>query len=220
MGDDVSKFEFLDSDDSEENFANCDFALRAGRHIQNHHHEHRLYNYISTYFIELVYLYRKLYGVTLKRDEFHDQAYFFIDFDADNKGKFTGARSDKLSTRHTLFGLLLLKIYRVDNYFGRSDVNVQKLKEQLKNDNNNYRDDIYRLFAKVANRNNASETDEGNIDTWIENGLKKFDELGWIHFDDDNVDLFTILPSFNRLFKLYINEIKDFDKLVGTEEAK
>jgi chromosome condensin MukBEF MukE localization factor len=220
MGDEVSKFEFLNSDDSEEKFANCDFALRGGRHIQNHYHEYKLYDYISSNFDELVYFYRKLYGVALRRDEFHEQPYFFIDFDADNKGKFTALRSDKLSTRHTLFGLLLLKIHRVDNYFGRNDISIEKLKAQLKNGNNNYRDDIYRLFAKVANRNNASETDEGNIDTWIENGLKKFDELGWIHFDDNNTDLFTILPSFNRLFKMYIDEIREFDKLVGTEEVK
>ena len=220
MADEVSKFEFLDNEDSEENFANCDFALRNGKHIQNHYHEHRVYDYLSTYFSELVYLYRKLYGVLLKREEFHDQPYFFIDFDEDNKGRFTGNRSDKLSSRHTLFGLLLLKIYRVDNYFGRNEISVLKLKEQLKNDSNNYRDDIYRLFAKVANRNNASETDEGNIDTWIEKGLRKFDELGWIYFDPDNTDQFTILPSFNRLFKIYINEIKEFDKLIRSEETK
>jgi chromosome condensin MukBEF MukE localization factor len=220
MGYEASKFEFLDSDDSEENFANCDFALKSGKHIQNHHHEYRLYEYISNNFEELVHLYRKLYGVVLKRDEFHDQTYFYIDFDSDSRGKFTGTKSDKLSSRHTLFGLLLLKIYRVDNYFGRSEISVLKLKEQLKNDNNNYRDDIYRLFAKVANRNNASETDEGNIHTWIENSLKRFDELGWIYFDNDDNDLFTVLPSFNRLFKIYVNEIRDFEKLTGTEVAK
>lgn len=220
MEDTASKFEFLALQESEENFANCDIALRSGRHIQNHHHEVRLYDYVATFYEELSNFYLKLYGLELRCGEFHDDKYYFLDFTGESKGKYAGNRSDRLSARHTLFGLLLLKIHRLENYFGRKDIEISKLKERLKNENNTYRDDIYRLFARVSNRSNATEADEVNIDTWIDNSLSKFEELGWIYFDDDNRDLFTILPSFNRLFELYLTEIKEFDKLSEESPAQ
>lgn len=214
MGDTLSKFEFLDFPESEENFANCDIALRNGRHIQNHYHEAGMYDYIATYFEELGYLYLKLFGLQLRYGEYHDERYYFLDFTGDSKGKYGGTRSDRLSARHTLFGLLLLKIHRLENQFGKDDIDLAKLKDRLKNENNTYRDDIYRLFAKVSTKGGATEPDESNIDTWIDNSLAKFGELGWVYFDqDDNRGRFTILPSFNRLFDIYLQEIKEFDKV-------
>jgi hypothetical protein len=209
----VSKFEFLDLDDSEENFANCDIALRSGRHIQNHHHEVRLYDYISTYFRELGYYYFKLMGLELKFGEFQDNRYFYLDFTGDSKGKYGGNRSDKLSPKYTLFGLLLLKIHRLENHFGKGEINVAKLQERLKNETNAYREDIYRLFGRVSGKNTATEFDETSIDTWIDNSLSKFSELGWIYYETETEGNFSILPSFNRLFELYFREIKDFDQI-------
>jgi hypothetical protein len=219
MGDQPSKFEFLDSSDSEESFANCDIALRGGRHIQNHHHEIRLYDYISNNYDELVYFYLKLFGLHLKFSVHHDNKYYFLDFAADSKGKYGGTRSAPLSARHTLFGLLLLKIHRLENYFGKNDIDIGKLKERLKNENNTYRDDIYRLFARVSGKGGATEPDETNIDTWIDNSLAKFEELGWIYFES-TTDHFTILTSFNRLFELYLTEIKEFDKILDDSKKE
>lgn len=218
MGDHVSTFDFLTTEESQEHFANCDFALKSGRHIQNHHHELKLFDYIKVYESELSYYYLKLFGVPLKHGEYHDQLYYYLDLEGDNKGKFTGSRNDRLSSRHILFGLLLLKIHRLDNYFGRDELSLKQLKDKLKNESSNYREDIYRLFARVANKSGASETDDSNIDIWIENSLSKFAELGWIYFDPNDEDQFTVLPSFNRLFALYFNEIKNLDQIIDPEK--
>lgn len=212
MENESGKFEFLDTEESREHFANCDFALRSGRHIQNHHHEYALFEYIEENIEHLEYYYSTLYGVALRHGEFQDNLYYFIDFDGESKGKLSGLRSEKLSSRHTLFALLLLKVYRLDNYFGSNTFAIQALKESLKNDSNAYREDIYRLFAKVSNKNNASEPDESNIDQWVDNSLAKFSDLGWIYFEPENQ--FTILPSFNRMFELYRNEILGIEAIM------
>ena len=218
MGNDTSVYAFLEAGESEENFANCDFALRAGRHIQNHPQELRIFDYIVQFKDELSHYYQKLYGIRLRQGEFHDQIYFYLELDTEDRGRFTGNRTEKLSARHTLFGLLLLKIQRIDKRFGKDEISVSEFKEQIKKDGKNYRDEIYFLFARVSNKS-ATETDDGNIDTWVDNSLKKFEELGWIYFLEDNKEQFEIQPSFNRLLQLYLNEIKNFEQLLGTTQT-
>tara|TARA_R110001599_G_scaffold80918_4_gene218527 strand:+ start:1643 stop:2293 length:651 start_codon:yes stop_codon:yes gene_type:complete len=207
---DKDDFKFLKDEDSIKYFANVDFDLKAGKHIQNYSTQFYEYDYIVKFFIELRYYYSLLFGVSLTKSSYGNENYYYLQFE-DGKGSFKGSLSERLSSRHTLFGLLLLKIHRLDKHFSDNRMTLDSLKNHLKDSSNIYRDDIYRLFARVQSPEMASEPDEQNVDSWIVNSLNKFEQLGWIVFEDEHE--FKILPSFNRLFEMYKDTISNFDSL-------
>lgn len=204
------KYSFLETDEAENLFADLDFALKSGQHVQNFPHQTDLFNFVEKYEDELRSYYKNLFKVSLISKGSDYTRYFYLELDDESRG-IVKTRSKKLSPEYTLMGILLLKIHRIDKYF-INDIFVPDLIQLVKS-NEEYKNYIYNLFAKRREKE-ATEIDENTIDEWIRNSLKEFERLGWVHFDHRNKELFEIMPSIERLFTMYSYEIHHIDRLI------
>jgi len=204
------KYSFLETEEAEALFADLDFALKSGQHVQNFPHQTDLFNFIEKYEDELRMYYKSLFKVSLITKGTDYTRYFYLELDDESRG-IVKTRSKKLSPEHTLMGILLLKIHRIDKYF-INDIYVPDLIQLVKS-NEEYKNYIYNLFAKRREKE-ATEIDENTIDDWVRNSLREFERLGWIHFDLRNKELFEIMPSIERLFTMYSYEIHHIDRLI------
>lgn len=204
------KYSFLESDEAESLFADIDFALKSGQHVQNFPHQTDLFNFLEKFEDELRAYYKNLFKVALIGKGTDYTRYFYLELDDESRG-IVKSRSKKLSPEHTLMGVLLLKIHRIDKYFV-NDIYVPDFIQLLKS-NEEYKRFIYDLFAKRREKE-ATEIDENTIDDWVRNSLREFERLGWVHFDLRNKELFEIMPSIERLFTMYSYEIHHIDRLI------
>ena len=203
----IKKYGFLESDEAESLFADLDFALKSGQHIQNFPHQTELFNFIEKYEDEIRLFYRNLFRVNLAGKGSDYTRYFYLELDDESRG-IVKTRAKKLSPEYTLLGILLLKIHRIDKYF-INDIYVPDLIQLIKS-NEEYKNYIYNLFAKRREKE-ATDIDENTIDEWVRNALKEFERLGWIHYDPRNKELFEIMPSVERM---YSYEIHNIDRLI------
>jgi chromosome condensin MukBEF MukE localization factor len=210
MEDANKKYGFLEAEESLNLFADLDFALKSGQHVQNYPHQVELFNYIEKYEDEIRMYYRNLFRVNLAGKGTDYTRYYYLEMDDESRG-IVKTRAKKLSPEYTLLGILLLKIHRIDKYF-INDIYVPDLIHLIKS-NDEYKNFIYNLFAKRREKE-ATDIDEATIDEWIRNALKEFERLGWTHFDPRNKDLFEIMPSIDRLFSMYSYEIHNIDRLI------
>jgi chromosome condensin MukBEF MukE localization factor len=169
-----------------------------------------LFNFVEKFEDELRAYYRNLFKVNLAGKGSDYTRYFFLDLDEESHG-IVKSRAKKLTPEHTLLGILLLKIHRIDKYF-INDIYVPDFIQLLKT-NEEYKNFIYNLFARRREKE-ATEIDENTIDEWVRNSLKEFERMGWIHFDPRNKELFEIMPSIDRLFTMYSYEIHNIDRLI------
>jgi chromosome condensin MukBEF MukE localization factor len=204
------KYGFLESEEALNLFADLDFALKSGQHVQNYPHQVELFNFLEKYEDEIRLYYRNLFKVNLAGKGTDYTRYFYLEMDDESRG-IVKTRAKKLSPEYTLLGILLLKIHRIDKYF-INDIYVPDLIQLIKS-NDEYKNFIYNLFAKRREKE-ATDIDESTIDEWIRNALKEFERLGWTHFDPRNKDLFEIMPSIDRLFTMYSYEIHNIDRLI------
>lgn len=110
------KYSFLETDEAESLFADIDFALKSGQHVQNFPHQTDLFNFLEKYEDELRAYYKNLFKVALIGKGTDYTRYFYLELDDESRG-IVKTRSKKLSPEHTLMGVLLLKIHRIDKYF-------------------------------------------------------------------------------------------------------
>jgi len=204
------KYGFLEAEEAEALFAEVDFMFKSGQHIQNYPHQVELFNFVEKFEEDLRLYYRNLFKVNLAGKGSDYSRYFYLEMDDDTRG-IVKARAKKLTPEHTLLGILLLKIHRIDKYF-INDIYVPDFIQLLKT-NEEYKNFIYNLFARRREKE-ATEIDENTIDEWVRNSLKEFERLGWIHFDPRNKELFEIMPSIERLFTMYSYEIHNIDRLI------
>lgn len=205
------KYGFLESEEALNLFADLDFALKSGQHIQNYPHQVELFNFVEKYEEDIRAYYRTLFKVNLAAKGTDYTRYFYLELDDESRG-IVKTRSKKLSPEYTLLGILLLKIHRIDKYF-INDIYIPDFIHLIKS-NDEYKKYIYNLFAKSRGEKDATDIDEATIDEWVRNALMAFDRLGWIHFDPRNKDLFEIMPSIERLFTMYSYEIHNIDRLI------
>ncbi|MGL4596836.1 MAG: chromosome partition protein MukE [Bacteroidia bacterium] len=210
MEDANKKYSFLETEEAENLFADLDVALKMGQHVQNFPHQTDLFNFIEKFEDELRAYYRNLFKVNLAGKGSDYTRYFYLEIDEESRG-IVKSRSKKLSPEHTLLGILLLKIHRIDKFFV-NDIFVPDLIQLIKT-NEEYKNYIYNLFAKRREKE-ATEIDENTIDDWVRNSLKEFERLGWINYDLRNREVFEIMPSIERLFTMYSYEIHNIDRLI------
>lgn len=209
------KYGFLETDEAENLFAELDFMLKSGQHIQNYPHQTEFFNFLEKYEDEIRLYYKNLFHVQLVGKGTDYTRYFFLDMDEESRG-IVKSRAKKLAPEYTLLGILLLKIHRIDKYF-INDIYVPDFIQLIKS-NEEYKNYIYGLFAKRREKE-ATEIDESTIDEWVRNSLMQFERLGWIHFDPRNKELFEIMPSIDRLFTMYSYEIHNIDRLIDETNA-
>ncbi|HLG04387.1 MAG TPA: hypothetical protein VI731_12385 [Bacteroidia bacterium] len=210
MEDANKKYSFLETEEAENLFAELDFVLKSGQHLQNYPHQVELFSFLEKYEEEIRLYYRRLFKVNLAAKGSDYARYYFLELDDESRG-IVKTRSKKLTPEYTLLGVLLLKIHRIDKYF-INDIYIPDFIQLIKS-NDEYKNFIYNLFAKRREKE-ATDIDEATIDEWVRNALQQFDRMGWIHFDPRNKDLFEIMPSIDRLFTMYSYEIHNIDRLI------
>src|ERR1022692_865349 len=107
-----STFEFLTRAAAVKYFAESDFTLKHGRHIQQLGADSKLSDYLYDNYEELAKYYELLFGVLLRKETNDREDYFYLDFPQDGHGRFVKDRYKELDPRQVIFGILLLNVYK------------------------------------------------------------------------------------------------------------
>lgn len=200
-------FDFLDTEAAQKYFADTDYALKSGRHIQCYGNDVKMWEFINDYFEPLKNYYEWLYSVILK-DDFNDtEKYYYIDFFEDGKGKLGKDRTKYLDDRHVIFGILLLNMYK-EKYFEKKEFKWEELERVF--DESEQKDYWTMLFfgKKEATPNEIEKRKDE-----VRKTLTFFNDIAWIEWIDRNEVSFEVLPSIDRIAKLYSSEIDNIEKL-------
>lgn len=203
-------YEFLNSERARKFFADTDFALRSGKHIQNFGNDFRMYDFLDEFYEKgLSKYYNELLGMILKKDYNDREAYFYLDFPEGHKGKFGYDRTYALDDRLVIFSILLLNLYK-EKFFDSKEVTWEELMYITEESEN--KDMWQKLLFGEAKRNfTPAEKDE--VRRKIERTLQICERMGWIRWLSYENLHFEIMPSIDRIAKMYQTEVANVDLL-------
>lgn len=200
---------FLNTSESAELFAELDYLLKDGVHIQNYGDQVKYYGYIKSNEEQLSAYYKKLFKIDFSYGGVDSQKYYYLDFTTGKGGKIPEKNRHSLKSEFVIIGFIIYKIFYIDHDI---DLNsVQKLKEKIRIDFEEYKQGIYRLIAKSKNINPGNVNDE-NVDISIQSALQEFKKIGWVTMEKDDFDL---LPAFDRLISVYEKHIQNIDETLN-----
>jgi len=194
---------FLADSDATELFGKIDYALKNGKHIQRWQEQENLYLFIEKNYVSLRQYYREFFGVLLEAAGESIQKYFFLEFIPDSRGNIPIDNRYFLPNEYVIVGFMLYKIIYIDNYIELNTLST--LQKMIRQDYEDIKPGIYRALAK-AKKIHTTQMDDEKANDVIEKALREFARIGWIHLDGD---VFDILPSFQRLPKIYGDYIND-----------
>ena len=116
-------------------------------------------------------------------------------------------RYKELEPRHVIFGILLLNVYK-ERSFEKKEMKWEHL-EQLFEESESKELWQKLLYGEVKRNYTPNEKDE--VKRRAENILNFFDRLGWIEWIDSENFHFEIMPSIDRIAKLYAHEIANVE---------
>ena len=211
-----SGYSFLKTREAKNFFAEADYHLKNGTHIQREFPKPEgIYRFVDTYCAELKEYYDELFQVVLTYHGEDWNKYYFLDFNEGTRGNISLNNREYFSVQNTIIGLLFLNIYKIDAHI---EINsVTDFKRVLREEYQEHNQDLSRLLADVSG---DKETDYTNrkVDAAIDNAFKSFAKLGWIYFIQQ--EEMRIMPSFERLRRMYENQIRDIqDIFKSTSEA-
>lgn len=202
-------YTFLTTQEAISIFADVDYALKSGRHIQKCPSQGKLFDFIKRYYDQLKSYYDNLFGIHLNSEGEGELEYFFIDFFKDRNGYYQRGNipvenREYLAESHLIIAFLLIRMYVLEPRVEKR-ILIQDFKIQVLSEYEEYKPHLLRLFAKSED---TKETDYElkSIEDEIEKALKKFNELCWIMIDK-NTETFEIMPSLNRLLNIFENYI-------------
>jgi chromosome condensin MukBEF MukE localization factor len=202
-------YEFLKTQEAKSTFADVDYALKSGKHIQKCHSQKTQFTFVRQYYDPLKEYYNNLFDIHLNREGEGDSEYFFIDFFRDGNGHYQRGNipienREYLSESHLIIAFLLIRMYLLEPRT-ENGILIQDFKTQVLLEYEEYKPHLLRLFAKSEG---TEETDYElkSIEDEIDKALKKFNELYWIVIDR-NTETFEILKSLNRLLNMFENYI-------------
>ena len=202
--------DFLIAENAKELFAEIDYLLKDGMHFQKQGYQIRLFNFIDKNFDSLQLYYQDFFDVELSEGGEKPNNYFFLDFYGNNRGKISPRHREILKSEYVIIGFLVYKIIYIDKQIIDLD-SVQKLKEKIRIDYEDYKPGIYRLIAKSRNTTPGNLNDN-TIDNAIQSALEEFRKIGWIELSKDE---FSLLPAFDRLIKIYEEYILNIDETLN-----
>ncbi len=197
----ISAHSFLKDPDSKETFAQIDYALKNGKHIQRWQKEEDLFRFLEKHFSSLKMYYKDYFQISLEASGESTNKYYYLEFLPENRGNIPLENRHFLPNEHVIVGFLLYKIVFIDNYIELNS--LPALQQMIRHDYEHLKPDIYRALAK-AKRVNTTEIDDNKVNDIIEKAMREFSRIGWIELDEGNFD---ILPSFQRLPKIYADYI-------------
>jgi hypothetical protein len=207
MENEAYSLQFLSNEASGKFFADTDFALRAGKHIQHFGSDAKLWDYITDHYDLLFMYYEHLFGVFLRKETNDRDVYFYLEFPEDGSGKFVGDRHRLMDDRHLIIGIMLLNIYK-ERFFESKEVKWQQIEQVI---DESEQKELWQkiLYGEVKRNYTPNEKDE--MKRRFERSLFLFERLGWIHWVDHEALTFMIMPSIDRIAKLYANEIANVE---------
>jgi len=186
-------------------FAETDFILRSGVHVQNHKSQRRIYEFIEDNIDPLRDFYERLYKAKLHEQPTTDNKYFYLDvFESQNKI----LNKIKLDQETTLFAIFLFWLHKVEKRFSFY-LTKQELVKVL-NTNHKIKPHIHKLYFVTEKEDTLSV--QKTLESWVSRSLIKLEKLGWIFFPGDN-EKFEILPAFDRIATIYSEVIYDIDNI-------
>jgi hypothetical protein len=206
------RYSFLITEEARKYFASTDYFLKNGMHIQRDCPKpEALYRFVERFFIPLKQYYHELFEVVLNYGGEDWNKYYFIDFNEGSRGNISVENREYLSPQNTIIGLLFLNVYKIDAHIEINTIN--DFKKVIRQDYEEYKLDLYRLFADVTGDKDTDYTDK-KMDSAIEAAFRVFSKLGWVSFID--ADEFRVMPSFERLRKMYENQIQNIEDILKT----
>lgn len=192
-------------------FAKIDYFLRSGVHIQRKYPSPAgIFRFIEKNYESLSLFYKEFYGVILVSDGDGFKRYFYLDFLSGSRGNISSEYREVLKADFVIIGLLFYKLFKIDGNIG-----LNKLSDFKALLFTEYPEEKELLSQRLNDSQSSygTEYSDERIYTVIKSAFDKFSKLGWICWEDGVKDQFLLLPSYERLLKLYESEILNIDEL-------
>jgi chromosome condensin MukBEF MukE localization factor len=211
MEDENANYPFLNTDRATKHFADADIALKQGRHLQDYGVDSRLFSFVDdSYERGLKEYYQQFFQMNLVRDTNDNQKFYYLDFPEDGKGKFGKEnRSKELEADKVIFAILLLNIFK-DKFFEHKEMEWNEFEQIFKESEHK---ELWQklLFGKL--KNSYTPNEEQNVKDKVKSILKDFEKLGWVEIKNIEEVKFEIMPSIERISRLYRDVISQVDSL-------
>ncbi|SFL12306.1 MukE-like family protein [Porphyromonadaceae bacterium KH3CP3RA] len=203
------EYAFLTTQEAKVIFADVDYALKSGKHIQKCPSQNKEFAFVRKFHDQLKSYYENLFDIHLNREGEGDSEYFFIDFFKDGNGHYQRGNipienREYLAESHLIIAFLLIRMYLLEPR-AENRISIQEFKVQILLEYEEYKPHLLRLFAKSED---TEETDYElrSIEEEMDKALRKFNDLCWIMIDK-GTETFEIMPSLNRLLNMFENYI-------------
>lgn len=212
----TNKEYYLELKESPELFAETDFLLRSGVHIQDHKSQSRYFRFIESNFSDLKKYYESLFNIDIVPQEAVAGKYYFLDYLDEQKSKTLSKTKKNLDQKVTLFAIFLYTIYKTELKFS-SRLTKQDILDVI-NSSNNYKPNIHRIL--LGSEQAETEITDTTILKWISTSLNEIEKLAWVYFpNNSDEDSFEIMPAFERIAKIYVDTINNIDSIkISLEE--
>lgn len=201
--------DFLYAENTKELFAEIDYLLKDGMHFQKQGNQIRHFNFIDKNIDSLRLYYQDFFDVELSEGGEKPNNYFYLDFYGNSRGNISSRHREILKSEYVIIGFIIYKIIYIDKEIDLDS--VQKLKEKIRIEYEDYKPGIYRLIAKSRNTTPGNLNDN-TIDNTTQSALEEFRKIGWIELSKDE---FSLLPAFDRLIKVYEEYILNIDETLN-----
>ena len=197
-------------------FAELDYALKNGVHIQKQSSPKGVFNFLKVHYPSLKTYYSDFFDFYLSKEGQDDEQYYFIDFRKDcnghyNRGKIPVNRREYLRDSFIIVGFLLIRMYILEFNIDYKH-SIQEFKSNIFQEFDEYKIHLLRLFTDSDSRE-TTDYESDTIESVIDKALRKFHELGWIVLDIED-ESFQVLPSCKRLLTMYEKTISDIDQII------
>ncbi len=212
----TNKEYYLELKESPELFAETDYLLRSGVHIQDHKSQSRYFRFIESNFSDLKKYYESLFSIDIVPHETVAGKYYFLDYLDEQKSKILSKTKKNLDQKVTLFAIFLYTIYKTELKFS-SKLNKQDILDVI-NSSNNYKSNIHRIL--LGSEQAVTEITDTTILKWISTSLNEIEKLAWVYFSNNSDEnSFEIMPAFERIAKIYVDSINNIDSIkISLEE--
>ena len=203
---------FLMHEDAPRLFSKVDYALKNGIHIQDYRNQTEIFGFINENFQSMRLYYQEYFGILLDHGGETVEKYFFIDFMAQSRGGIPEENRHFLPNEYVIIGFLLFKVIFIDGYIELNT--VSRFQRMVRLDYEELKPGIYRTLAK-ARRDKNTHMDDERVDKIITDAMDEFRKIGWIVFEGE---LFDVMPSFQRLPKIYGDYINNLESWLKEEK--
>ncbi|MEJ5960752.1 condensin complex protein MksE [Pedobacter immunditicola] len=203
---------FLMHEDAPRLFSKVDYALKNGIHIQDYRTQTEIFGFINENFQSMRLYYEEYFDIVLDHGGETVEKYFFIDFIAKSRGGIPEDNRHFLPNEYVIIGFLLFKVIFIDGYIELNT--VSRFQRMLRLDYEELKPGIYRTLAK-ARRDKNTHMDDERVDKIIAGAMDEFRKIGWIVFEGE---LFDVMPSFQRLPKIYGDYINNIESWLNEEK--